>query len=127
MHFSVFIFIRYNLTKLCNVVGMGLLLLVISTNAFSEEYKISMEGWEFNPARLTIKPGDTVVWVNDDDTKHKLSFEDKSLGGPSRENSHKFRVGDNFSFTFTKVGEFNYTCITHEGQDMVGIIIVKAK
>ena len=110
-----------------NTLAFCLFMLSVSTNAFSTEYKVSMEGWEFNPAKLTIKIGDTVVWINDDDTKHKLSFEDKSLGGPSREKAHKFSVGDNFSFIFTKEGEFKYTCITHEGQDMVGIIVVEVK
>ena len=110
-----------------NVLIFCLLMLSISTNAFSAEYKVSMEGWEFTPARLTIKTGDTVIWVNDDDTRHKISFEDKSLGAPSRKNAHKFNIGDKFPFIFTKVGEFKYTCITHEGQDMSGIIIVKAK
>ena len=121
---------RLNYTVLIRILKMlsfGVFMSIVSMNAFSAEYKVGMEGWEFNPSSLTIKVGDTVIWINDDDTKHKLSFEDKSLGGPSRKNAHKFSVGDNFSFTFTKAGVFKYTCITHEGQDMAGVIIVEAK
>lgn len=102
-------------------------ILSVSTKVFSTEYKVGMEGWEFNPSSLTVKVNDTVVWVNDDDTRHKLSFEDKSLNGPTRENAHKFNVGDEFSFKFTKAGKFKYTCTAHEGQDMVGVVVVEAK
>ena len=101
--------------------------LSLSTNAFSEEHKVSMEGWEFNPASLTVKIGDTVVWINNDDTKHKISFENKLLGGPTRDDAHKFNIGDKFNFKFTKAGKFKYVCTTHEGQDMVGVIVVKDK
>ncbi|MDH5765508.1 MAG: plastocyanin/azurin family copper-binding protein [Gammaproteobacteria bacterium] len=108
-----------------NTLVFCLYMLSIPVNASSAEYKVSMQGWEFDPASLMIKTGDTVIWINNDDTRHKLSFEDSSLGGPTRENAHKFNIGENFSFRFTKVGEFKYTCITHEGQDMSGIVIVK--
>ena len=102
-------------------------MLSVSTNAFSEEHKVSMEGWEFSPASLTVKIGDTVVWINDDDTRHKISFEDKFLGGPTRDDAHKFNIGDKFHFKFIKAGKFKYICTTHEGQDMVGLVIVKDK
>ncbi|MDH5572615.1 MAG: plastocyanin/azurin family copper-binding protein [Gammaproteobacteria bacterium] len=100
-------------------------LLWLPIMATSAEYKVHMAGWEFKPSPLTISVGDTVVWVNNDDTKHKLSFEDKSLGGPTRDNAHVFKIGDNFSFIFKKTGEYKYTCVTHEGQDMSGVVIVK--
>lgn len=99
--------------------------LSVSTNAFSEEHTVGMSGWEFSPANLTIRVGDTVVWVNDDDTKHKMSFEDKLPGGPTRDDAHKFDIGEKFHFRFTRVGTFKYVCTTHEGQDMVGSIVVK--
>ena len=115
------------LVKCLNKLCLCLFMSSVSANAFSEEYKVSMGGWEFDPAVLTVNVGDTVVWVNDDDTKHKISFEDKSLAGPTRKNAHKFNIGDKFHFKFTKVGKFKYICTTHEGQDMVGSVVVKDK
>ena len=102
-------------------------ILGISSNALSEEHKVGMEGWEFNPASLTIKVGDTVIWLNDDDTRHKISFEDELPGAPTRSDAYKFKIGDKFHFKFTRPGKFKYVCTTHEGQDMVGFVIVKAK
>ena len=103
------------------------IVLSVSANALAEEFEVGMSGWEFDPANLTINVGDTVIWINDDDTRHKLSFEDKLPGGPTRDDAHKFNVGDKFHFKFTKAGKYKYTCITHEGQDMVGLVIVKDK
>jgi plastocyanin len=103
------------------------IVLSASANALAEEFEVGMSGWEFDPANLTINVGDTVIWINDDDTRHKLSFEDKLSGGPTRDDARKFNAGDKFHFKFTKAGKYKYTCITHEGQDMVGLVIVKDK
>ena len=124
---SVNILERTILIRIINASAFCFFMLIASMNAFSAEHKVGMEGWEFNPSRLTIKVGDTVVWINDDDTRHKISFEDKSLNAPTRENAHKFKAGDKFSFTFKKAGEFKYSCITHEGQDMLGVVVVEDK
>ena len=103
-----------------------LLLLLSFEQACAEEYKISMEGWEYHPKELTIELGDTVIWVNDDDTLHNLVFEDETLGAPVIKKPLKIRQGQEFSFTFTKAGVFKYFCKIHKRQDMVGKIIVKA-
>lgn len=121
------IILRRSYFRVANNLAFSFFLFGISMNALSKEYKVGMEGWEFNPASLTIKLGDTVVWINDDDTKHKISFEDKLPGAPTREHVHKFNVGDKFHFKFTSVGKFKYVCTSHEGQDMVGVIIVEEK
>ena len=107
--------------------ALAVFFLAGSINVFSEEYKVGMAGWEFKPAHLSISVGDTVIWINDDDTKHKLSFEDESLLGPTKSMPHKFDQNDRFAFKFIKSGSFKYVCTTHEDQDMVGLIIVKGK
>ncbi len=113
--------------KVIGVLSLCISMLAISITAFSAEYKVGMEGWEFNPPKLTVKVGDTVTWINDDDTKHKIAFEDKSLNAPVRKHARKFAVGDKFSLKFTKAGEFKYFCGTHESQDMLGVVIVEAR
>lgn len=92
--------------------------------ANAQEYRISMQGWEFHPAELTIEYGDTVVWVNDDDTLHNLYFEDTLPGVPVKKKPRKIRKGREFSYTFNNIGSFNYLCKIHRGQDMRGKIIV---
>jgi len=92
--------------------------------AYSEEFKIGMEGWEFKPSTIKIHPGDTVTWTNNDDTTHNIAFEDTTLEAPTKEEPYKIKVGKEFSWTFTKAGEFSYYCKLHYDQDMVGKVIV---
>ena len=70
--------------------------------------KVSIEGLKYNPSKLTIKKGQTVVWTNKDDHDHtvvsakKGAFESENLGR-----------GDTFEFTFDKAGKFDYLCKYH--------------
>ncbi len=92
--------------------------------AYSEEFKIGMEGWEFRPSSISIHVGDTLTWLNDDDTTHNMVFEDATRGGPTKEKPHKIKVGKEFSWTFQKAGNFDYYCKLHHDQDMLGKVIV---
>jgi plastocyanin len=96
-----------------------------SDRAQAEEYKIGMEGWEFNPATLTIKAGDVVTWVNDDDTAHNIAFKIEFEGAPTREKPVKVSTTNRYSLVFNNTGTFHYYCKIHENYDMKGTIIVE--
>ena len=71
----------------------------------------------FDKTTLTVSPGTTVTWVNDDDIPHTvvargLSFRSKALD-----------TGDRFSFTFAKPGQFVYFCSLHP--HMTASVVVK--
>ena len=100
-------------------------IMLFAGTAYAAEHKVGMEGWTFNPPKITIKAGDSVLWVNDDDTTHKIVFEDDALGGPTKESPLKIRQGKEFSFTFKKAGVYKYYCVPHRSQDMKGVVIVK--
>ena len=108
---------------------IALLVAIISSfiygEAYSEEFKIGMEGWEFRPPTINNRAGDTVIWFNDDDTTHNIAFEDAILEAPTKAEPYKIRVGKEFSWTFTKAGKFNYYCKLHHDQDMIGKVIVE--
>jgi plastocyanin len=79
---------------------------------------VHIGNFTFNQPVLTVHPGTTVTWVNDDDIPHtvvdkKLAFKSKVLD-----------TGDRFSFTFAKAGQFDYFCSIHP--HMTGRVIVKA-
>jgi len=93
--------------------------------AFSEEFKISLEGWEFRPSTIKIHEGDTVTWTNNDDTTHNIAFDDATLGAPTGEEPYKIKQGKEFSWTFVGAGEFSYYCKLHHDQNMVGKVIVE--
>jgi plastocyanin len=72
----------------------------------------------FNQPAITVHPGTTVTWVNDDDIPHTVVAQ--GLGFKSK----VLDTGDKFSFTFAKAGQFSYFCSLHP--HMTGKVIVKA-
>ena len=72
----------------------------------------------FQRPTVTVKPGTTVVWINDDDIPHTVVAIGKSF------RSKVLDTGDRFSFTFAKPGEFDYFCSLHP--HMTGKVIVRA-
>lgn len=81
-----------------------------STNA------VTIKGFKFVPAVITVKAGTVVTWTNADDVEHSATSDDKSF------DSRLLGKGKTYSFTFTKAGTFEYHCMPH--QYMKGKVIV---
>lgn len=73
-------------------------------------YQVSQKFTRFNPSELTIKPGDTVVWTNQetDGTTHSVV---QSNG--SEINSPDIAPGQQFTWTFDFPGEWDIVCRFH--------------
>ncbi len=87
----------------------------------------------FDPAKLTIKPGDTVEWVNNKVPPHNVVFD--AANNPTKSAdvakglSHKqllMTPGQAIKSTFSDVpaGEYTYYCEPHRGAGMIGKITV---
>jgi len=74
----------------------------------AETKTVTIKDFEFTPKELTINVGDTVMWENDGPSVHSAT----STGGVF--DSGAINVGEDFSFTFTKAGTFNYACKFHD-------------
>jgi len=79
--------------------------------------QVVIENFSFVPATLTVKAGTKVTWVNRDDVPHTATDTDK------RFNSKALDTDDQFAFTFSEPGTYNYFCALHP--KMTGQIIVK--
>jgi plastocyanin len=79
---------------------------------------VEIDNFVFTPAELTIKPGATVTWKNDDDIPHTIVAKGRQF------RSKALDTGDAFSFTFAEPGRFDYFCGLHP--HMVGTILVVA-
>lgn len=79
---------------------------------------VHIANFTFAQATITVRPGSTVSWVNDDDIPHTVVAADKSF------KSKVLDTGERFSFTFAKPGQFAYFCSLHP--HMTGKVIVKA-
>ena len=81
----------------------------------------------FEPAKLTINPGDTVVWLQDDaDNEHNVAAYPSMIPeGTEPFESHMMkRVGESWAMTFTQEGSYFYHCHPHEAAGMKGLIVV---
>lgn len=79
-------------------------------------HTIVMQATSYAPTELTVKRGDTVVWVNKDPFPHtatsKGHFDSKSIA-----------AGASWKYKATKVGDFAYTCTFHP--NMLGTLHVE--
>jgi len=74
--------------------------------------------YQFSPAELRIKRGDTVTWINQEKrVSHSVFF----LG--SGEESERFFPGERWSRVFTLPGRYEYRCGPHP--EMLGVVIVE--
>ena|SRR6185437_12900356 len=81
---------------------------------------VKIDNFAFDAQTVTVAPGSTVTWVNDDDDPHTVVAEDgKSF------RSRTLDTGDKFSFTFMSAGTFAYFCSVHP--HMTGKVVVKAQ
>jgi plastocyanin len=88
----------------------------------------------FQPKKVTISAGQTVEWINTAGDPHTISLEpDKALipadvalpKDAQPFDSGTISAGMTFSHTFKRPGTYRYFCTLHEGNGMVGEVIVK--
>ena len=70
-------------------------------------HTVSIDGSSFSPATLTIRSGDSVVWVNKDIIPHTATSE------RGRFDSGTLETGKSWTYTAKAKGEFPYVCLFH--------------
>ncbi|MEO9189930.1 MAG: cupredoxin family copper-binding protein [Acetobacteraceae bacterium] len=78
---------------------------------------VKIDNFTFAPTPLTIAPGTTVKWVNEDDIPHAIYCQGLGL------RSHPMDTNDSFSHRFDQAGVFDYMCSLHP--QMRGRIVVQ--
>jgi plastocyanin len=79
---------------------------------------IAMEDDRFEPTRIEVPAGTTVVWENHGADWHSVAAFDGSF------ESAQLATGESFSYTFTTPGEYPFICKHHGRQGMIGRVIV---
>ncbi|GBC71359.1 Plastocyanin [Candidatus Calditenuaceae archaeon HR02] len=80
------------------------------------------EGWKlgdpptisdkyYNPSRVTLNVGDTIEYVNEDETPH--TFTTMKGKAPADFDSGPINPGASFRYTFRTPGEYNIYCTLH--------------
>lgn len=108
-------------------------LMLVATPALAKEYVIKEvtdpdggdKPYYFQPAKLTIQPGDTVTFVNAQDDMHDVMFSSMPKAVDEMIMSETFeKKGEKFSYTFTVPGTYEFHCHPHEELGMKGTLIV---
>jgi plastocyanin len=85
----------------------------VSTNA------VAIRNFVFGPNAITVSPGTTVTWTNQDNEPHSVVMVDQSF------RSTPMDTGDHFSHTFATPGQYRYFCGFHP--QMTGLVIVRPR
>jgi plastocyanin len=84
----------------------------------AETKTVDISNFAFNPATIEIMVGDTVRWVNNDTAPHTAT------AGNGGFDSGNLSNGQEYSFTFTEAGSYNYVCRYHDV--MAATVVVAA-
>ena len=71
----------------------------------------------FEPATITVQPGTTVTWIQEDGAPHTVTGKNGQL------QSDTLMGGQRFSHTFDEAGSYDYACNFHPM--MKGTVVVE--
>ena len=80
--------------------------------------RVAMKDFEFVPENVTVEPGQTITWVNEDGAQHDAVAAEGD--GPK---SELFNQGESYSWKAEQAGTIPYVCTVHPG--MEGTITVR--
>lgn len=81
------------------------------TSAKPTLHHVTIENIKFNPNVLTVKKGDTVIWMNNDIVPHTVTAATK--GAKPEFDSGQIDPGKSYTLTVKKAGQFSYKCLYH--------------
>jgi plastocyanin len=84
--------------------------------AAAATHTVVIEGVKYEPEKLTVNRGDTVVWVNKDPFPHTATAKGAF-------DSHDIAAGKSWKYKASKAGDFAYVCTLHP--NMHGTLTVK--
>jgi len=107
-------------------------------------YDVGMSSSAFEPSRVEVTAGETVVWRNTNSRAHTVTAYETGVPegaeyfasggyGSEREARDAFIESfggaiasrDTYEHTFTVPGQYDYFCIPHERGGMVGTVVVQ--
>jgi plastocyanin len=112
---------------------------VFTPSAAAETYTVKLGNDKgllaFEPKKLTIKPGDTIKWVNNKVPPHNVVFDpiknptkDKALASALSHKKLLLNPGQAVETTFpadAPTGSYTFYCQPHRGAGMAGTIVVQ--
>jgi plastocyanin len=86
--------------------------------------QVSMKNIQFDPKNLTVKPGETITFTNDESIPHDVHKASGPGGDFSSGDDGGMQQGDTFELKLDQPGKYEYVCHVH-APGMAGSIMVK--
>ena len=101
--------VRWIIAVLVAVSAIGLTPSLAGTAAHPKAttHQVVIAAVRFDPQDLTVKVGDTVVWINHDPFPHTATASSKQF------DSHEIAAGRSWKYIARKAGVFAYACTLH--------------
>ena len=80
---------------------------IAASTVLAADSSVTIAGFAFAPATVTIQVGDSVTWTNEDSTPHTATAGDGSF------DTGQLANGDSEAVTFDTAGTFAYVCSIH--------------
>lgn len=77
---------------------------------------LHIKDFDYAPRSLTVRPGDAVTFINDDDAAHTVTLSGKGF------DSGNLEKGQSWTYRFETAGTYRYICTYHP--TMKGTIVV---
>lgn len=90
---------------------------VCATIASAADHVVTIKGFAFEPANLTIAAGDSVTFINEDNAPHTATANNGAF------DTGRLGNGGQSKLTFTSAGAFDYFCAVHP--NMTASIVVQ--
>ena len=82
-------------------------LFMMSSSVFAANHSVTIKGFSFSPASLSVTKGDTVTFKNADQAPHTATAKDGSF------DTETIEAGGSKQITITNAGSFQYFCGVH--------------
>jgi plastocyanin len=92
--------------------------------AASGGVQVSLKNIQFDPKDITVKPGETITFTNDESIPHDVHKQSGPGGDFSSGADGGMQQGDTFKLKLDRPGKYDYVCHVH-APGMAGTITVK--
>jgi len=94
------------------------LLFALGSPVLARAATVEITKFAFEPKEITVAPGTSITWSNNDEIPHTVNATDKGFHSPAMD------TGDRYEHTFTQPGDYAYFCAVHPF--MTGIVHVRS-
>lgn len=85
---------------------------------------VDLVDFGFDPRRLSVAPGTTVEWTNEDPTSHDVTSAQFHDAAEEWDHEADLSAGSSTSYTFESEGVYEYYCTIHGDGSMCGVVLV---